>query len=506
MLKCLWLKGYIRNQDEIEALLPSSGSGEKRSAEEVLEAAFSAGDYALLEKLNGSFAFVMHDEEQDLWLASRDRIGTKSVYYAIDSEGRPVFGNCVKDILDTGKIKKEFHEELLETYLGFSYVPGTETLFKGIKKIPAASYLLYKDKELKILPYWKPVIDPDHSVSEEEWAKKLAELFKELVRPFAAGKAAFLSSGVDSGLLTSLLRPEDTYTAVFDNAEFDEIKEARITAEQYGAKSVPCRIGPDSFMEAVPYAIRGLEHPTGDVSSVVLYLMAKAVSEKWNEVYSGETIDELFYGYYAHKRYLGAPKDKPREDRYTGSTHIMRDDRKQWLLKKYYGTRKDYMYMEEAYALADKGTAVDQAAMCDVLCYLEASIMPGVEKTARAVGIAINMPYSDNRLYDLALRIPSGLKLNQDTTKYIFRKGAEYYVGHENAFRAKRGFPVPVRIWMREESFFGRIREKFEGPIAEKFFVRENLLQLLEEYKYKEDVWRQIWCIYSFLVWYEEFF
>ena len=70
MLKCLWLKGYIRNQDEIEALLPSSGSGEKRSAEEVLEAAFSAGDYALLEKLNGSFAFVMHDEEQDLWLAT----------------------------------------------------------------------------------------------------------------------------------------------------------------------------------------------------------------------------------------------------------------------------------------------------------------------------------------------------------------------------------------------------------------------------------------------------
>ena len=504
MLECIWMNGFWKNRDELAASAGIAAAQTGRRDEEILEKLVAAEGYSVVGKFNGYFAFSMYDPETDTWFGARDRFGPRGFFYAQDENGGLITGRTIEEILATGKIKKEFNDKLLETFLGFSYIPGEETLFRGIRKLPAAHMIICRDGKITVEPYWQPRFEPDKSVSEDEWVQRIRKCLDRSFAPFEKGRSLFLSSGIDSTFLAARLKPKVTYTAKFCVPEFDETVPDSVSDARYNNEL--CEIGPEQFLDAVPNAIRLLEHPSGDASMIALYLLTIRCGQDTNEIYSGECIDELFFGYFAPRRYVSAEPGQPEKDGYTGCTHIMRDEQKQKLLRKFYGEKTDQSFMEYAYQLTADASAVDQAAMCDIISYLGGSIMPAIERQGGDAGVEIRLPYADNELFDIALKIPHELKLKDDLTKYIFRRAVEHELGHEKAFRKKRGFPVPVRVWMKEDSFRGRIREAFESREADQFFRTDYLKELLDDQENIDRNWRQIWCIYTFIIWYRMFF
>lgn len=504
MLKCIWTSGFWKNREELASAAGIPDSVTEQTDGEILEQLAAKEGYSFVPKMNGYFAFSMYDPETDTTFGARDRFGARSLYYAQDETGKLITGRTIAEIFASGSIRKEFNDRLLETFLGFSYIPGSETFFKGIYRLPAAHMLVCRGGELRTEPYWQPRIEPDLTVSEEAWAERIRECLRASFASFEPGRPLFLSSGIDSNSLAAMLKPEMTYTARFCVPEFDESVEDSASDVHYNNKL--CYIQPDEFLDAVPKAIRLLEHPSGDASMIALYLLTIHSGQDTDVIYSGECIDELFYGYFAPRRYMDAAPGQPEKDGYTGCTHIMRDEQKRKLLRRFYGEKSDVSRMEYAYHLTADASAVDQAAMCDIVSYLDGSIMPSIEKEGGDAGVEIRLPYADNRLFETALKIPYQLKLKDDQTKYIFRKAVEPILGTEKAFRKKRGFPVPVRIWMKEEAFRGRIREVFESSEAQELFRTECLLELLEDQQNIDRNWRQIWCIYTFLIWYRLYF
>ena len=508
-MQCKWFDGYLRNFAELNEELVQAGYASSVRTEEMLEKGYDLWKEKLPLKMNGIFSFGLCDPETDCWFCSRDRFGERSVFYAVDAEGHFHAGKSIREVLESGKIPKKFREDLLEHYLGFSFLPGEDTFYEGIHRVPSANYVSFCNGEVKALPYWEPVFHIDTERTEDEFEEDIYNTVCKALEPFGTGGAAFLSSGVDSSLLVTSLKADDTYTCFFDQSGFDEAETAEATAAKIGAKSHRCFVEPAGYLKAVPEVMRALETPTGDASAVSLYLLCREVAKQEKQCYSGESIDELFFGYYSLRRFMNAPADKPYTDHYMGSTHIMRDEQKKKLLKHFYGKKDDFSFMERPYRVARGQDAVNQAGVCDLMVYLDCSLMPNIENLGEAAGLKIITPYADNRLYELALRIPSEMKVTETFTKHIFRRAAARVLGQETAFLPKRGFPVPIRIWMHDNAYYQVFSEIFQREAAEKFFNTGELMALLDGFATdpeKEYSWRQIWCIYCFLVWYEDAF
>ena len=143
----------------------------------------------------------------------------------------------------------------------------------------------------------------------------------------------------------------------------------------------------------------------------------------------------------------------------------------------------------------------------DIQIWLEGDIYLNVDKMSEAAGLEIRMPLTDRRIFDIASRIPSKHKVTEDQNKVAIRTAAVKVLPEEIAFRKKLGFIVPIRIWMADERYNQDVQAKFHSEMAEKFFHVEEINKIFDEYiGGNSDNWRKVWTIYTFLVWYEEYF
>ena len=143
----------------------------------------------------------------------------------------------------------------------------------------------------------------------------------------------------------------------------------------------------------------------------------------------------------------------------------------------------------------------------DIQIWLEGDIYLNVDKMSLAAGLEIRMPLTDRRIFDIASRLPSRYKVNEEQNKVAFRTAAAKVLPEEIAFRKKLGFIVPIRIWMADERYNGDVRRLFASDIAEKFFKTDEIQAIFDDYVGgNSDNWRKVWTIYTFLVWYEEYF
>ena len=147
--------------------------------------------------------------------------------------------------------------------------------------------------------------------------------------------------------------------------------------------------------------------------------------------------------------------------------------------------------------------------MCnvDIQIWLEGDIYLNVDKMSTAAGLEIRMPLTDRRVFDIASRMPSKFKVNAEQNKIAFRTAAAKVLPEEIAFRKKLGFIVPIRIWLADDRYNADVKAKFHSEYAGKFFHLEELEKIFAEYVGgNSDLWRKVWTIYTFLVWYEEYF
>ena len=502
-------RGHIRNWEELcERLGIDLTLSREEREHEILIKAYQTWGCEMADHMHGMFAFALWDEEEQKLFCLRDQFGTKPFYYYETEDGELLYGTMIRDIIDQPGFKKELNEEMLQLYLSLTYVAGENTFFRGLKKLLPGRYLIWQDGKLEIHRYWKPEFHPDESKTLEDWADEIHNTLKEImpeVKTADERVESFLSGGVDSSYVLAMSDAEQADCCGYEEERFDESVLAEKTAQLLGRKFSRSIITPEQFFDIVPYVMYNMEQPLGDASAIVFTLGCNATAEHAKICYSGEGSDEFFGGY---NMYRNAERyGENLKNFYVGNTNIMKEDEKQKILKKY---DPDVLPIELARGIYEETEGLDpltKMSDVDIQIWLEGDIYLNVDKMSTAAGLEIRMPLTDRRIFDIASRMPSRFKVNEEQNKVAFRPAAAKVLPEEIAFRKKLGFIVPIRIWMADERYNQDVQRLFHSDIAEKFFDVDAINAIFDEYVGgNSDNWRKVWTIYTFLVWYEEYF
>ena len=502
-------RGHIRNWEELcERLGIDLTLSREEREHEILIKAYQTWGCEMADHMHGMFAFALWDEEEQKLVCLRDQFGTKPFYYYETEDGELLYVTMIRDIIDQPGFKKELNEEMLQLYLSLTYVAGENTFFRGLKKLLPGRYLIWQDGKLEIHRYWKPEFHPDESKTLEDWADEIHNTLKEImpeVKTADERVESFLSGGVDSSYVLAMSDAEQADCCGYEEERFDESVLAEKTAQLLGRKFSRSIITPEQFFDIVPYVMYNMEQPLGDASAIVFTLGCNATAEHTKICYSGEGSDEFFGGY---NMYRNAERyGENLKNFYVGNTNIMKEDEKQKILKKY---DPDVLPIELARGIYEETEGLDpltKMSDVDIQIWLEGDIYLNVDKMSTAAGLEIRMPLTDRRIFDIASRMPSRFKVNEEQNKVAFRTAAAKVLPEEIAFRKKLGFIVPIRIWMADERYNQDVQRLFHSDIAEKFFDVDAINAIFDEYVGgNSDNWRKVWTIYTFLVWYEEYF
>ena len=501
--------GHIRNWSALcERLgIDHSLSREDREAQ-ILIKAYETWGYEMADHMHGMFAFALWDEAEEKLFCLRDQFGTKPFYYYETADGKLLYGTTIRKIMEQPGFVKELNEEMLQLYLSLTYVAGENTFFRGLKKLLPGRYLVWQNGKLTIERYWMPQFHPDNSRTLEQWADEIHTTIGEImpeVKTKEEYAESFLSGGVDSSYVLAMSDVETTDSCGYDEERFDESGLAKQTADILGRKNLRCRITPEEYFAVVPYVMYNMEQPLGDASAIAFAIACRETAKHTKICYSGEGADEFFGGY---NMYRNAERyGENLKTFYVGNTNIMKEDEKKRILKKY---DPDVLPIELARGIYEETEGLDpltKMSDVDIQIWLEGDIYLNVDKMSLAAGLEIRMPLTDRRIFDIASRMPSEYKVNEEQNKVALRTAAAKVLPEEIAFRKKLGFIVPIRIWMADDRYNADVRRLFASDIAEKFFHVEEIRAIFDEYVGgNSDNWRKVWTIYTFLVWYEEYF
>lgn len=509
MIKIQEYSGHIRNWKALckELAIDSSLTRQLRE-QEILVKAYEAWGHDMANHMHGMFAFALWDEEEKKLFCLRDQFGTKPFYYYETADGELLYGASIRNIMEQRGFVKELNEEMLQLYLTLTYVAGEATFFRGLKKLMPGRYLTWQQKKLRIESYWKPTFQPDKSKSLEEWADEIHNTLQEImeeVKTKDETAESFLSGGVDSSYVLAMSDAKTADSCGYEEERFDESALAQQTADLLGKKMCKCLITPEEYFDAVPYVMYNMEQPLGDASAIVFAIGCRETAKHTKLCYSGEGADEFFGGY---NMYRNAERyGENLKTFYVGNTNIMKEEEKQKLLKKY---DPDVLPIELAEKIYEETEGLDpltKMSNVDIQIWLEGDIYFNVDKMSTAAGLEIRMPLTDTRIFDIASRMPSKYKVNEEQNKVAFRTAAAKVLPEEIAFRKKLGFIVPIRIWMADDRYNQDVRKKLQSDSAAKFFNMEEINSIFDDYiGGNSDNWRKIWTIYTFLVWYDIYF
>lgn len=502
-------RGHIRNWKQLceELEIADSLAREEREREIVLKA-YEKWGHDVANHIYGMFAFAINDEVENKIFAVRDQFGTKPFYYYVTADNRLLCGTYIRPIMEQEGFVKELNEKMLQIYLTLTYVAGEETFFKGLKKLMPGHWLEFKDGKLTVERYWTPSFAPDKTKSLDDWADEihstLAHIMTEVKEPNEVAES-FLSGGVDSSYVLAMSDAKRADSCGYDEERFDESRVAAKTAELLGVEHSVAKIQPKDFFGIVPYVMYNMEQPLGDASAIVFTLGCLATAKHTKLCYSGEGADEFFGGYNMYRNAERYGDDL--KNFYVGNTNIMKEELKERILRNYDPTVLPINLVKHIYDETEGLDPLTKMSDVDIQIWLEGDIYLNVDKMSTAAGLEIRMPLTDRRIFDIASRMPSEYKVNDENNKVAFRTAAAKVLPEEIAFRKKLGFIVPVRLWLADERYNSDVVTKFHSEAAAKFFKLDEINAIYDEYVGgNSDNWRMVWTIYTFLVWYEEYF
>ncbi|MDL2219735.1 asparagine synthase (glutamine-hydrolyzing) [Ruminococcaceae bacterium OttesenSCG-928-O06] len=514
---------------------------------EVIVHGYEEWGEGLAAKLRGMFSFVVWDIKTQIMLAARDPFGIKPFYYGRLSDGGLIFGSEIKSFLDHPAFVKELNPDALRPYLTFQYAAGDATFFKGVTCLPQGHYCVWQHGEMHTECYYDVDFAPDESLSFEESSDLIDAAVHESVAAHRISDVpvgAFLSGGVDSSYITACLLPENSFSVGFAQNEeapdkFDETSYAASLSEKLGVKNYTKHITADECFAAFPDIQYHMDQPQSNPSSVPLWFLAKLAKEQVTVVLSGEGADEIFAGYelYADtpamarfkklprgvRRVLGSiaaalPAFKGRnfllksaerpESWFIGQANVFPEKEAEALLQPAYrGGPAPLALAAPYYRRVTAKPEVSKKQYLDLHLWLPGDILLKADKMCMAHSLELRVPYLDREVMDLAARIPARYNIQGVENKVAFRRAAGKTLPDEWASRPKKGFPVPIRQWLRQEKYAAMVREYFASDYAAEFFEREKLLRLLDDHqKGVASNARKIWTVFTFLVWYKCFF
>ena len=530
--------GEIYNYRELTAELTALGhTFATRTDTEVLLHGWEQWGRELLPRLRGMFAFALWDRRAQVLFCARDMFGIKPLYYCRCADGTLLFASEIKAFLDHPSFEKQLNTAQLPLYLSCQYSPGRDTFFAGVQKLLPGHFLEFSEGIVRTTRWVQPAFLPGDTPPAPDELEAVLRQSAEAHKIADVEVAGFLSGGVDSAYLTALARPARTYTISYAEPKYDESFPARALARNLGLRNRVRCISPGEFWDAVPAVQYHMDEPMADAAAVALYFLNREAARDVKVVLSGEGADELFGGYNIYRdpftaRWynrlppwlrggLGAAasllppgpgvnflvrRGLSLEERYFGPTALLTEREKRRLLPGYEGDGDPVCLTEFNWDMTEGQDPVTRMQQVDLQLWLAGDILLKADKMSMAHSLELRVPYLDKEVFALAAALPAAAKANARMTKIALRQAAARTLPPAAAARKKLGFPVPVRDWLRQEPYTSRVRAVFSRPAAGEFFNVRLLHTMLNHHLHGGDCWRQIWCVYSFLIWYEQFF
>ena len=539
----LTFNGEIYNYKDLRKELIAKGHKFYTDTDsEVLVHGFEEWKEDMLPKLRGMFGFAIYNTKDNSLFIARDFFGIKPMHYTQIGNDF-VYASEIKSILEYPKFEKKFNRKALDSYLSFQYAVPPETFFEGVYCLMPGHYLWYKDGEVETTRYFEARFNPDEEMTEEEAVDRIEKVFENSVNAHKIADVevgCFLSSGVDSSYVSTYFADQKTFTVGFDFGEkYNEISWAKNLSEKIGVEHHTHLISSEEFWDAVPTVQYHMDQPLADPSCIALYFVSRLASHYVKVVLSGEGADELFGGYTCYndprvfkiyqtivphcirkairaicrklpdikgRDYLIRACDKL-EERYIGNAFMYDYKQKQELLKDPSIATRPQDLTRKYYYRCRKYDDVTKMQYLDINLWMVGDILLKADRMSMANSLELRVPFLDRKVFEVARKLPTNLRVNRKNTKYAMRMAALRHLPKETAQKEKLGFPVPTRVWLRDEKFYNIVKDMFKSETAEMFFNTDVLVELLDEHFHnKEDNSRKVWTIYVFLLWYNIYF
>ena len=541
---------YLEIRRELEALGCTFRSG---SDTEVLLYAYERWGAACLARFMGMFAFAIWDRERRELFAARDRLGIKPLYYRETSSGI-LFASEIKSILSVQTDARAVDVSLIDAYMDFGYVPGEDTLHKGIKRLLPGHTLTWRGNRTTIAQYWDLCFGEQSHEEIPVCAGRITELLKDSIALHLRSDVplgVFLSGGLDSSAVVALLAPGascglKTFSVAYDfGSNYDETPYAREVASAFSTDHHEIYITPKQFLDFVPNYIWHMDEPVTEAAAISLHYVSKLAREHVVVCLSGEGSDELFAGYDFYSYNLMIEKARnivggemfrrlaglagkarrfakirkylelasiPFEHRYRGISSY--EDRKKNALYNdgfascaVEGNDRCNGFIEGLFARSKHWDPLSRMLYFDTKTWLVDDLLIKADRMSMANSIELRVPFLDHRLVEFAATLPSKYKIRGADTKFILKKSLEGQLPERIIRRRKMGFPTPLEIMFRGELFdYAHDTLLSEQATGRRYFDRYAVKQLLLDHRSGTAAnHREIWQLLVLEEWHRRF-
>ena len=490
--------GEIYNFRELRRFLQAKGHRFRAGSDvEVIVHLYEEYGEAGIHALRGMFAFALWDDRRKRLILGRDRLGIKPLYYTTVG-GRVFFASEAKALLVCPEVPRCVNETMLGTYLTLQYVPGPETLFRGILKVPPGHYLVVTGPDIRVVRYWELVFaEPDRSLKEEEVHGEFETALREAVSLHLLSDVplgVLLSGGVDSSVVTALMSLEvgagcRSFTVGFPDLGLDERPHARRVAAALGTDHHELEVQA-SPVDELPKVIWLMDEPVADAAALPTYLICRSAARDVKVLLTGEGGDELCGGYprYAWLRIARTlHRFLPALRRDGAVSRLMFDtDREGWLPRRLEALLCDISDGERHLQLVANFTREQQRGLVspqacwwgngdlaldlvegvldavgrdpivhalmylDVRTWLVDDVLLKMDRMSMGASVEARVPLLDHKLMELVALLPHTFKVRGLQTKRLLRQAASALVPKKTARRRKQAFRVPIARWLRE--------------------------------------------------------
>ncbi|KAA2267113.1 asparagine synthase (glutamine-hydrolyzing) [Solihabitans fulvus] len=516
-------------------------------AEAVVAAYHHLGPDAVT-KLRGMFAFMIWDAQEKVVFGARDPFGIKPLFYST-GPGGTAFSSEKKSLLELSGplgVHEQLDRTALQHYLVLQYVPEPESLHTGIRRVESGtSFRIVPGGRVEFTRYFHPrfAATPVNGEAEAEALyERIADVMRDSVSKHMISDpevtvGAFLSGGIDSTATATLAKQHNpnliAFTSGFDRDGYSEVDVAAETAAAIGVRHVVKVVSAQEMMESLPLIIWYLDDPVADPALVPLYFIAREARKYVKAVLSGEGADELFGGYTIYNEPLSlAPFEKvpggvrklmgkvstkipegvrgkdllrrgalTLEERYYGNARNFRDEQLRAVLRNYDERIGFQDVTAPWYQVSRDWDPVARMQHVDLFTWLRGDILTKADKVTMANSLELRVPFLDTEVFRIAASIPVDQKLAGGTTKYALRRALAKIIPAHVLNRPKLGFPVPIRLWLRNE-MYDWARGIIADSRTDELLDKRAVLALLEEHKAGQfDRSRQLWALLVFMLW-----
>lgn len=549
---CIVFNGEIYNFPSLARELESCGHRLKTHCDtEVIVHAYEEWGEAVVEHLNGMFAFALYDFNSQRLFLARDRLGIKPLYYYWRN-GVFVFGSELRSIRLHPAVDSNLDLLAMRDFLFLDSVPTPRSILSNISKLPQGHTLTLQNGRMDIQAYWKPGFLPKHQGTFSRQKEELESLIdaavkRRLISDVPLG--AFLSGGVDSSVVVAMMKRHEadvkTFSIAFEDPSFDESSHAKIVADHLGTHHHEWVLGDQDLIGLVEEIVGHFDEPLGDSSIIPTFMLSRLVRSEVTVALSGDGGDELFAGYptYQAHRIAGLVPDILAPALRWGASQLPASDNNFGLAFKAqkfasglaypplirnriwmgsFGPKEmDGLFLPEVEQAINGGNmlsplnrftegmtfdgGLDPLLAQDMDAYLQSQVLVKVDRMSMANSLEVRVPLLDHTVVDFVCRLPEHRKLKGLTSKYIFKKLAEPLLPKSIPGRKKKGFGMPVAAWAK-----GPLKELFHDYLSEAFIRRQGLFSPEKI----ESIWRRhqegradmrklLWTLFVFQYWHE---